>query len=153
MVDGLIGRKVGMTQIFQEDGTVIGTITFPNEREPRRITGSAVTLALAAEGSTFPTEIPVEFWIFAVALVVAVVATVVCVLKGRRIYGVVGAGLSILAGAFTLEAREIDPGMLEDVLLLAAFVMLVLPLTILVVVIAWRPGKPSSWWANRPPSD
>ncbi len=137
---------------IQEDGTVMGMITFPDEKEPRRIIGSA--LVLADEGdSTFPGIIPVEFWMFAVALVVAVAATVVCVLKGRRIYGVVGAGLSILAGAFTLEAREIDPGMLEDVLLLAAFVMLVLPLTILVVVIAWRPGKPSSWWANRPPSD
>ncbi|MCZ6739652.1 MAG: hypothetical protein O7C01_07765, partial [Actinobacteria bacterium] len=111
-------------------------------------------LVLADEGdSTFPGIIPVEFWIFAVALVVAVVATVVCVLKGRRICGGVGAGLSILAGAFTLEAREIDPGMLEDVLLWAAFVMLVLPLTILVVVIAWRPGKASSWWANRPSPD
>ncbi|MCZ6738172.1 MAG: hypothetical protein O7C01_00155, partial [Actinobacteria bacterium] len=78
---------------IQEDGTVMGTITFPNESNPRRFSGSA--LVLADEGdSTFPGIIPVEFWMFAVALVVAVVATVICVLKGRRIYGVVGAGLS-----------------------------------------------------------
>ncbi len=93
---------------------------------------------------------PLEFWILAVALVVAVVATVVCLLKGRRVYGLVGVGASILVAALLFEAREVDDEMLEGASLLIGFVFFGLPLTILVVAGASQPGKPSSWWAKKP---
>ena len=91
-----------------------------------------------------------EFWFLAVALVVPVVATVVCLLKGRRIYGLVGVGASILVAALLFEAREVDDEMLEGASLLIGFVFFGLPLTILVVAGASQPGKPSSWWSKKP---
>jgi hypothetical protein len=62
------------------------------------------------------------FWFLAVALVVVMVATVVCLLKGRRIYGLMGVGASILVAALLFEAREVDEGTLEAASLFLGFV-------------------------------
>ena len=96
-----------------------------------------------------------KFWIFGFTLVVAVVATVVCLLKGRRIHALVGVGTSSLMVRLVMDSRQETSTDLAfgELFILVAFVVFGLPLTILVVAGALQPGKPSSWWAKRPSTD
>lgn len=148
---GDVGHDAGEFEVtITGAGSITGTIIFADDPEPHRMTGA---IPAPSEGSTFPGRIPAVFWLFAAALFVDLAATAVCMLKGRRAYALIGVAASILSAALTFEAREVDPGVLEDLVLMYLFVALALPLTVLVVFGAFQPARPSSRWAKRAPQD
>ena len=148
---GDVGHDAGDFEVtITGEGSIMGTIIFADDPEPHRMTGA---VPAPSAGSTFPGRIPTVFWLFATALALDLAATAVCFLKGRRAYALIGVAASILSAAFSFEAREVDPGVLEDLVLMFLFVGLVLPLTVLVVFGAFQPARPSSRWAKRASQD
>ncbi len=132
---------------ISDDGSVSGSITFPDEAEPRRITNAIA--AGTPGGSTSSAGDPLGLSIFASSSAIALVAAIVCVMKGRRIHGLLGAAASAATAALTFEAMSIDSGVMEGAVLFVLYALIALPLIVLVGVVALRPAKPSSWWADR----
>ena len=93
-------------------------------------------------------------WLLAPAGVLgAVTATIVCLLKGRRIWAVIGATGSILAVWVMVSSWNVDTAAFEDLGLIVSYMFLVGPLMLVTLAGATRPARPGSWWQRtRPPS-
>ena len=151
---GFCGGELNLIDIgdfeltIQEDGSVSGTVTFPDEAEPRRITG---LIASTSEGSTG--GLSALSVLFGAVALVNVVATGICLLKRKPMWFVFGLAVSGLMVLFTIDARNIGPD--ESLIgagMFLAFGIIGAPLTGLLLVGASRPGKTTSWWAKRGPS-
>ncbi|MDP2622336.1 MAG: hypothetical protein Q8Q29_00890 [Actinomycetota bacterium] len=86
------------------------------------------------------------FWLSVAVLVVDVGATGVVGLKQKKGWLVYGVVVCALVAWHSVAAIEIDDEVFEELLLVAALVLILTPLSVGLLVGAIRLGKPESWW-------